>query len=174
MHTTQQNLDIMATAGEVLLDLVLGYEPGTTSPTGRGVVEHIEDCEPGGVNGSQLIQFSLEQDIFWVDVGVDEANLGLVRRVLEGSTDDLEHGSDSGSPSDHSELTRQVWGIDEFTLGTSDLDLISDLEEGHMARDVTLLISLATVERYVERTKAVHTLINRSKWPRSSSLLVGV
>jgi len=106
MHTAQQNLDIMATTGEVLLDLVLCDEPGPTSPTGGGVVEHIEDREPGGVSRSQLIQFSFEQDILRVYVGIDEANLGLVRGVLENSTNDLEHGSDSGASSDHTELTR--------------------------------------------------------------------
>ena len=164
----------MTTIGEVLLDLVLGDESGTTSPTSRGIVEHVEDREPGGVSGSQFIQFSLEQDILGVNVGVDEANLGLVRRVLESSTDDLEHGSDSGSSGDHAKLARQVRGIDKFTLGTFDLELVPNVEEGYMAGDVTLLIGLEIVQQRMGRTRATHTLISRSKWPRSSSLLVGV
>ena len=174
MHTTQQNLDIVITAWKVLLNLVFGDESGTASPTGRGVVEHVVDGEPGGVSGSQLIQFSLEQDILWVDVGIDKADLGLILGVLESGTDDLEHGSDSSSSGDHSKLTRQVWGIDEFALGALDFELVSNLEEGHMTRDVALLIGLTMVWYDVGRTKAAHTLISRSKWPRLSSLLVGV
>jgi len=145
MHTTQQNLDIMGTTREMLPDLIFGDESRPASPTGRGVVEHIEDRELGRVSKSQRIQLSLEQDILRVHIGVDEANLGLVRGVLENSTDDLEHGSDSGPSSNHSELTRQVWGIDEFTLGPSDLDLVPNLEEGYIARDVTFLIGLTVV-----------------------------
>ena len=164
----------MASTGEVLLNLVLGDEPRPTGPTGRGVVEYVEDRKPGRVGGSQLIQFSLEQDILWVNVCVDEAELGLIRRVLEGGTDDLEHGSDSGSPGDHSKLTRQVRGIDEFALGASDLDLVSNFEEGDMTRDVALLIGLTVVQYCAGRAKARHTLINSSKWPWLSSLLVGV
>ena len=164
----------MAATGEVLLDLVLGDESGATSPAGRGIVEYIEDREPARVSGSQFIQLSLEQDILWVNVGIDEVDLCLVRRVFKGSTDDLEHGSDSGSPSDHSELTRQVWGINEFALGAFNLDLISNLEKGHIARDIALLISLETVQPPIGRARGIRTLINRSKWPRSSSLLVGV
>lgn len=174
VRTTQQNLDIVTTTGEVRLNLVLGDESGTTSPTSRGIVEHVEDREPGGVRGSQPIQFSLEQDILRINVGVNEGNLGLVRRVLEGSTDDLEHGSDSGSSSDHSKFTRQIRGIDKFTLGTFDPEFVPDFEERYMAGDVTLLIGLETVQQRIERTRATHTLISRSKWPRSSSLLVGV
>ena len=164
----------MTATGEVLLNLILGDESGTTSPTGRGIVEHVEDSEPGGMSGSQLIQFSFEQDIFWIDVGINKADLGLVRRVLESSTDDLEHGSDSGSSSNHSKFTRQVRGIHEFTLGASDLEFVPNFEEGYMTGDVTLLIGLEMVQQRIDRTRVTHTLISRSKWPRLSSLLVGV
>jgi hypothetical protein len=146
MHTTQKNLDIVATAGEVLLDLVLGNEAGTASPAGGRVVEYVEDSEPSRVSGGQVIQFNLEQDILWVDIGVDEVDDGFVLGVFKSSADDLEHGGDSGSTSDHSKLTRQVRGIDEFTLGALDPELVSNLEEGHVARDVTLLIGLETSE----------------------------
>lgn len=118
----------MASTGEVLFNLVLCDESRTTGPPGGGVVEHIENREPGGVSRSQFVQFSFEQDIFLVNIGVDEAELGFVHRILECSTDDLEHGSDSGPSSDHSELTRQVWGIDEFALGASDLQLVPNVE----------------------------------------------
>ena len=163
MHTTQQNLDIVAATGEVLLDLVLRDKTGSTGPTSRGIIEHIEHRESGGVNGSQPIQLSLEQNILRINVRVDEGDFCLVRGVLESSTDDLEHGSDSGSTSDHPELTRQVRGIDEFTLGSFDLGLVSNLEEGHMARDVALLVGLGMVQQRVGRTRVIHTLISRSK-----------
>ena len=133
----------MAATGEVLLDLVLGDESGATSPAGRGIVEYIEDREPARVSGNQFIQLSLEQDILWVNVGIDEAELCLVRRVLEGSTDDLEHGSDPGSSSNHPELTGEVRGVDELALGAFNPGLVSNLEEGHMTGDITFLIGLA-------------------------------
>lgn len=149
MHTTQKNLDVMVTIGEVLFNLVLGNETGAAGPAERRVVEYVEDGEPSRVSSDQLIQFSLEQYILRVDIGVDEADLGFVLRVFESSTDDLEHGGDSGPTSDHSKLTRQVRGIDEFTLGALDPEFVSNLEEGHVARDVTLLIGLETTERCV-------------------------
>ena len=136
----------MATAGEVLVNLVLANETGTTSPTGRRVVEHVEDREPGRVSSGQFIQFGLKQDILWVDVGIDEADSGFVLGVFESGADDLEHGGDARSTSDHSKLTRQVRRIDKFTLRALDPELVSDLEEGHVARDVTLLVGLETFE----------------------------
>lgn len=123
---------------------------------------------------SQFIQFNLEQNILHVDVGVDEAELGFVLGVLESGTDDLEHGSDSGSTSDHSEFTSQVRGIDEFALGALNLESVSNLEKRHVAGDVAFLIGLGTYEQSVGSKKVVRTLISTSKWPRSSSLLVGV
>lgn len=162
-RTTQQNLDIMATIGEVLLNLIFGNEPGTTSPTGRWVVEHIEDSEPGRVSGYQLIQFGLEQDVRWIDVGIDETNFGLIRRVFESSADNLEHGCDTGSSSDHSELTRQIRGIDEFTLGAFDPEFVTNTEEGHMAGDVSFFVGLKMVQRAVGRVGVIRTFISRSK-----------
>lgn len=136
----------MTTAGEVLFDLVLGNETGTASPARRRVVEHVEDGEPSRVSSGQLVQFGLEQDVLWVDIGVDEADGGFVLGIFESGTDDLEHGGDSGSASDHSKLTRQLRGIDEFTLRALDPELVSNLEEGHVARYVTLLVGLETFE----------------------------
>ena len=146
----------MATAGEVLLNLILGHEPGTAGPIGRWVVEHIEDGEPGGVSGCQFIQFDLEQDIRWIDVGVDEGDFCLIRGIFESSTDDLEHGSDTGSSSDHSELARQILGIDELALGALDPELVTNIEEGHMAGDVPLLVGLEMVNK-ISRERRCHT-----------------
>ena len=162
-HTTQQNLDIMATVGEVLLNLVLGNETGTASPIGRWVVEHIEDGEPGRMGRCQLIQFGLEQDVRWIDVGVDETNFSLIRGIFESSTDNLEHGGDTRSSSDHSELTRQIGGIDEFTLGAFDPELVTNPEEGHVAGDVSFLVGLEMIQHNVERVKVTRTFISRSK-----------
>jgi len=43
-----------------------------------------------------------------------------------------------------------------------------------MARDVALLIGLTMVQYRAGRAKVLRTLISSSKWPWSSSLLVGV
>lgn len=73
-------------------------------------------------------------------------------------------------------MTGKGGGIDEGTLGSLDADIVSDLEEGKMARDETLFVRL---EQKVNRPPpkmiaTVHTLTRSSKWPRSSSLLMGV
>jgi hypothetical protein len=163
MRTTQQNLNIVVTVRKVFFDVILGDESRTTSPTGRGVVEHVKDRESCRVDSGQLIQLGFEQNILWVDIRIDEVDFGFVRGVLKSSTDDLEHGGDSGSTSNHSELTSQIWGVDEFSLGAFDSEFVSNLEEGYMAGDVTLLIGLETIERHVGRTEVARTLINNSK-----------
>ena len=93
----------------------------------------------------KLIQFLFQQDVLGVDVGVNQAELSLVRRVLEGCTDDLEHGCNSGTTCDHTEGTRKGRCVGELTLGTLDADVVADFEEGDVFGNVTLLVCLLNV-----------------------------
>ena len=82
-------------------------------------------------------------------------DLGLVRGVFKNSTNNLKHRGDPGSASDHSEFTRQVRGIDKFALGALNPEVVSNLEEGYVTRDVTLLVGLEKNERYVGKTNVM-------------------
>lgn len=85
-------------------DLVLCDEANTTLPVGWGVVQNVVDREAILVFLRKLIQFGAQQDILDVHVGIYECELGTVQRVLQGCTDDLEHGRNSGSSSDHAQF----------------------------------------------------------------------
>jgi len=53
------------------------------------------------MSASGLARQKLLTDIRLVDVGIDECELGLVVLVFDGRLDNLEHGSDTGSTSNH-------------------------------------------------------------------------
>lgn len=85
-------------------NLVLSDETNTTLPVGWGVVQNVVYREAILVFLRKLIQFSAQQDILDVNVGIYECELGTVQRVLQSCTDDLEHGRNSGPPSDHAQF----------------------------------------------------------------------
>lgn len=141
-HTTHEDLGVGASRRKVLCDMFLGNESRTTSPSSRGVVQNVVHLEPVREHGNQIIQLNAQQDIFLVDVGVDEAELGWVTGVEEGVANDLEHGGDTGSTSDQAKLLGQSWSVDELTLGSLDTDVVADLKQGKVSGDVTLLVGL--------------------------------
>ena len=126
-----------------------------------------------GVFGGEVVEFFAEQNVVDVYVGVDEGEFRLVGRVFEGSSDDLEHGGYAGTAGDHANVTRQGGGVLEEALGTANLDHVANFEQGDIAGDVALFVGLGRVKR-VREGGGGNTFIKRSKWPRSSSLLVGV
>jgi hypothetical protein len=69
-----------------------------------------------------------------------------------------------------------IGGIYKVAFGALDAYIVANLEEGDMAGNVTLFISLETrVEVWGTGQKERRvTLMMRSKRPRSSSLLMGV
>lgn len=103
-----------------------------------------------GVVGRDLVKVLLQQDVLLVNVGEDKVNLSLVLRVLGDGADDLEHGGDSGSSSNHGEGADHVGGVDELSLRTTAADGLTDLQVGEVLGDVTGGVGL---DEKVEVTK---------------------
>jgi hypothetical protein len=159
----------------VLLNLLFGHKTNAAGPSFRGVVEDIVHGEAVGVILRKEIELLLEQDILEVDIGINQAELSTILRVLQCCPDDLQHRRDTGATSDHANVTSQRWAVLELAFGSLDAHLVADLKQAEVARDVTLLVGLKTrSERDNHASRQVRTLTSRSKWPRSSSLLVGV
>lgn len=148
--------------------MVLGDESNTSLPAGRGVVEDVENFELGlSVDVQQLLEVILEENIFLVDVGVDEANGGRVKGVPECGADDLDHRGDAGSACNHANVVGKARGVLEIALGALDTDLVTNLEKGNVARDVAFLVGLCEggevrTELEMEQSNGV-TLMRRSK-----------
>jgi hypothetical protein len=87
----------------------------------------------------QLIQIFLQQNIFRVDICEDQVNLGCIASGTSSnySADNLQHGSNSSATSNHTEMSGHVGCVDHSSLGTLDLNCLSDNERGHMLRDIT-------------------------------------
>lgn len=133
-------------ASVTYLDHVRGDEADTTSPALRGVVQDIVNIEALVLLG-QLLQLLLEQNIVGVDVGEDQIDLGGVVTTVAGtvandSLDNLEHGSDTGTTSDHTNVAAHVGSVDHGTLGTTDLHGLANLQLGQVLGDVTLGVGL--------------------------------
>ena len=90
----------------------------------------------------KLVDLLLEQDVFFVHVGVDEAELGLVGTVTERRTRNLDHGRNASSASNHAEVAREASTVVELALGSLDAYMVANLEQGDVARDVALLVRL--------------------------------
>lgn len=72
----------------MLLDHVSVDEANTASPAlGRGVKD-VVDLELGVLLGEE-VELGLQDDVLLGDVGKDEVDDGLIRGVLDNSTDDL-------------------------------------------------------------------------------------
>jgi len=111
----------------VLLDVFLGHVANAAFPAGRGIVENIEDFEFELMDIEKLLEVVLEENVFFIDVGVDEGDGGGVEGVSEGGTDDLDHGCDSSTACDQVEVRRQTGGVTEVALGTLNADGVTDL-----------------------------------------------
>lgn len=124
----------------MFFDLVLGHKTRAAIPTLRRIVEYIVNLETLGVGCSESIELILKKNILKVDIGVDEAELRLVFGVLQGSTDDLQHGRNAGTARNHTDLARQRGGVLESTLRATNADLIANLKKRDVARNVALFI----------------------------------
>lgn len=96
------------------------------------------------VLGSEGIEVLLEQNILLGDVGEDKVNLGSVTGLAaaDDGADNLEHGGDTSTTSDHAEVTDHVRSVNECTLGTLDADGLTDSEGSHVTRDVAAGVRL--------------------------------
>lgn len=130
------------------------------TPLLRRVVQDIVHSESGIFLG-QLIQILLQQNILLAHISEQEINLGLVLNTSISnalsssnySADNLQHGRDSGSASNHTEMSDHVWSIDHCALWTLDLDRLSDNEGGHIFRDVSSRV------RFNEKVKVTRDMV---------------
>lgn len=140
-RTTQEDFGVGGiSAGEVLDDVVLGNKANATVPDRGRVVENVKDLEPGSVGIHELLEIVSQEDILLVDIGVNEADGGLVQGIFESSTDDLDHGGDASTTGKHADVVRETGEIVEVALGALDTDGVTDFESGNVTGDVSLFI----------------------------------
>lgn len=113
------------------------------SPSSRGLVENVVHAESLVLLGER-IEVLLEQNILGRDVGKDEIDLSLVAggAAADDGADDLQHGRNTGTTSNHAKVTDHVGGIHEGALGAANTNRLADGERGHVLGDVTGRIGL--------------------------------
>lgn len=129
---------------EMLFNVVLGDKTDTTLPARGWVVEDVDDLEPFLVDVCEFLEVVPEKDIFLIDVGVNKGDGGAIERVPESSTNDLNHGRNTGTSSDHAQVADNVGGIHKVAFGALDTYVVANLEERDVAGNVTLFIGLET------------------------------
>ena len=136
--------------------MILGDEADAALPARRGVVEYVNELELFLMHICELLEVILEQDIRLVDIGVDKGDRGAVEGVFEGGADNLDHGSDTRTTSDHAEVADNVGSVEEVALGTLDAHSVADLELRDVFGDIAEVVCLQT--RVLETRKAVRRL----------------
>jgi hypothetical protein len=126
----------------VLLDVFLGDKANTTFPAWRRVVKDVEDLQLGFMDVAKFLEVILEENVLFVDVGINEGDGGGVERISECSTHDLDHWCDAGTTSDHAEVASHTGLVTEVALGTFDADSAAELELRNVLGDIALFISL--------------------------------
>lgn len=112
---------------KVIVDVILGDKANTAVPAGRGVVEDVEKFELGGVVVDKLTKIVLEKNILQVDIGIDEGDGCFVSGVAKDGTNDLDHGSETGTTGDHADMVTHARGVDKVAFGALDADGVPDV-----------------------------------------------
>jgi hypothetical protein len=112
--------------------MILGDEANTTVPRGRWVIQDIIELETRRVVVEKSVEFGLEKDVLVVYICVNETDGGWVCRVLEGSTNNLHHGSDASTACDHANVLCEVGGVDEVAFWALDADPVANFEKGEV------------------------------------------
>jgi len=130
---------IVGSVRQAFINLFFGDKANTACPALWGVVEDIVYQEAVGMCSNEVIQLLFKKDIFYVNVGIDEAQASIVCRVLQCSTNDLQHGRNTSATGNHSDSACQR-AILEKALGAPNSSLVTNFQERNITRDVTLLI----------------------------------
>jgi hypothetical protein len=136
-RTTEKNLDIVGGLGQVFVDHVGSDIANATGPTLRRLVKNVVHPDTS-VLGSESVEVLLEKNVLGGNVGEDQVDFSLVASssATNDSTDNLEHGGDSGTTSDHTKVSDHVRGVNESTFGTSDLDGLANSQGSHVLGDI--------------------------------------
>jgi len=141
-RTTDKDLGTRARTRKVLSNVLFRDKANTTLPVRRRIVQDVIDLEAIREHGNEVVEFSPEQNVLLVDVGVDEGEFGWVTGIEKGITDDLKHGGDTSSSGNETELGGEFRGVSKLALGSLDTDFVANLEKGKVTRDIALLIGL--------------------------------
>lgn len=165
-RSTEQDLDVISGSREMFLyprlvstplqyisseydtnlDHISSNKANTTLPSLWRVVQNVVDVELV-ILSSQLVQFLLEKNILRVDIGENEIDLGSIVAAVSGSAadnslDNLEHGSNTSSTRDHTNVAVHVGGVHHGTLGTANLHVLTDLQVIQVLGNVALRVGL--------------------------------
>jgi len=123
---------------ETYRDHFRGNETNTALPLLRRVVKNIVNSECL-IRLGQLIQVFLQQNILLINIRENQINLRLIasRSAPDNSADDLQHGCNTSSSSNHTKVTNHVGCVDHCALWTLDFDCLADDERCHVFGDVT-------------------------------------
>jgi hypothetical protein len=96
------------------------------------------------VLAGKLVQVLSKKNVLLVDVCEDKIDLSLVagRSASEDGLGNLQHGSDTSSTSDHTEVSDHVGSVNHSALGALDLHLVADVESREVTADVTGRVAL--------------------------------
>jgi hypothetical protein len=139
-HTTQEDLGVLRSFRQVLVNMLLGHEAHSTLPYCGRVVQDVEDPQPSVACIDQLFDVFFKKNIVGVDVSVNERKFRLVVRVFESCSNDLQHGRDSTASSKHSDVVGKIGRIVELTLGSFNLEIISNLQGSEVLGNIALRI----------------------------------
>lgn len=90
----------------------------------------------------QLFEVISQQDVFLIYISVDQGNCGEIRRVAEGSTNNLNHRGNAGAARNQAEVTDEVGGIEEIALWSFDAKSVTYFKVSDVARNIAFFISL--------------------------------
>ena len=126
----------------MFLDDFFSDKANATFPNRRRVVENVKYFETLLVDIHEFLEVIFQQNVFLIYISVDQGNCGTIRRVLEGSTDDLNHGRNASTARNHAKMTDEVRGIEKIALWSFNTKNVTYLEVSNVSRDIALFICL--------------------------------
>jgi hypothetical protein len=141
--STHQYLDILGRLWTMFFDHILSHKTNTPRPSlGRRIIEHQKQLESILLVPRKLLKLLSQKYILLIDIGKDEVYLCSVRAVFEDCADDLEHGSDSCAPCNHTECANETGAVDHLTFGAFDFDGVANFQLADDFGDVACRIAL--------------------------------
>jgi hypothetical protein len=127
----------------VLFDVLFCDKANASLPGWRWIVQNVVDLEPvQSMSFLQCLKICLEKDIVRIHVSIKQGNLGSISRIPEASTNDLDHGSNSGTASNHCDMLNEIRCVQEVSLRPFDADRLARFEKRNVFRYVSFFIRL--------------------------------
>jgi hypothetical protein len=126
----------------MFLDDFFSDKANATFPNRRRVVEDVKYFETLLVDIHEFLEVIFQQNVFLIYISVDQGNCCSIRRVLEGGTDDLNHGRNAGTARNQAKVTDEVRGIEKIALWSFNTKNVTYLEVSNVSRDIAFFICL--------------------------------